>query len=92
MDSLIKKYIFNNACWLIIVLLLVSACSHSDKDQTLREQTIKELKLPATISFSENDTSNSEFLNQELSEQLNSLNKSQLNDNSKIKFNYQDFV
>ena len=87
------KMISNNyilSIVLVICLLVVSSCSEGGKDQSLREQTIKELKLPATISFLDTDTSNIEFLNQELCNQLNSINKSQHQNASKINFNYQE--
>ncbi|MEI6347348.1 MAG: hypothetical protein WCP69_05305 [Bacteroidota bacterium] len=87
------KMISNNyilSIVLVICLLVVSSCSEGSKDQSLREQTIKELKLPATISFLDTDTSNIEFLNQELCNQLNSINKSQHQNASKINFNYQE--
>jgi hypothetical protein len=72
------------------LLLFIISCGHIDDKNSLREQTIKELKLPATINFSESDTSLREFLSDELTGQLNELNKNQLKDHSKIKFNYHD--
>lgn len=75
---------------LACILFFIVSCDRGDNKNSLREQTIKELKLPATINFSESDTSLREFLSEELSGQLNELNKNQIKDHSKIKFNYQD--
>lgn len=72
------------------LLLFLFSCSQGNDKNSLREQTIKELNLPATINFSESDSSLSEALSEELTSQLYELNKKQMTDKSKIKFNYQD--
>lgn len=84
------KNIFGSLVFCLVGMLVFYACSNDEKSQSLREQTINELNLPATISFSETDTTNKEFLNQELSEQLNKINQNQNKNDSKIKFNYQE--
>ena len=89
----IKEYNCNKSFLLISIIglfLFLFSCSNRDDKNSLREQTIKELNLPATINFSETDTVLSESLSEDLAKQLYELNKNQLKDHSKIKFNYQD--
>lgn len=92
MDKL-KKYNCNISPMLFIalgMLLSLFSCTNRDDKNSMREQTIKELNLPATINFSESDTALRESLSEDLTKQLYELNKNQLKDKSKIKFNYQD--
>jgi hypothetical protein len=92
MDKM-KKYNCNTSLILLsVVSLLLSlySCTNRDDKNSLREQTIKELNLPATINFSESDTALRESLSEDLTKQLYELNKNQLKDKSKIKFNYHD--
>lgn len=75
---------------IFLLMIVVYSCSYSNEKNSMREQTIKDLNLPATINFSKSDTMLSESLSGELSQQLYELNKNQLKDHSKIKFNYQE--
>lgn len=75
---------------IICVVLSLFSCTREDDKKSLRNQTISELILPATINFSESDSSIRESLSADLSSQLNELNKNQVKDHSKIKYNYQD--
>lgn len=75
---------------IVCVVLFLFSCTREENKNSLRNQTISELVLPATINFSESDSSIRESLSADLSSQLNELNKNQVKDHSKIKYNYQD--
>jgi len=57
----------------LLAFLALSSCSNDDDVQTLRDKTIKELTLPAKVSLVDYDSSNTEFLSDTLSKQLNGL-------------------
>jgi len=67
MDKRIIKVIYFS------IILILSSCNNNDDVQTLRDKTIKELTLPAKVSLVDYDSSNTEYLSDTLSQQLNSL-------------------
>lgn len=87
-NNISKKWFLR--IYMISMLIFLFSCSRENNENSLRNQTINELVLPATINFSETDTSIREYLSEELTKQLNELNKNQIQDHSKIKYNYQD--
>lgn len=81
---------FKTYSYLIISFLFIFvSCSKENNQQSLRERKLREITLPTKITILDFDTSNTEFLPDSLSKDLNDLTQKNFSVKPRMQLNYE---